>query len=80
MAEVRVSFRSKNPISFQNNIELENNFGNVYSVKIHGIATNCPLLLSETTGSMPISAKSIPSMVSMPLMRTNSAISGGTRT
>jgi len=45
-AEVRVSFKSKLPLNFQNTIEIEDNFGNKYEVRIFGLATNCPLLLS----------------------------------
>lgn len=44
------------------------------------MVTNCPLLLTETTGSMPLSAKSIHSMVSMPLVNTISSISNASNT
>lgn len=50
--------------------------GNIYVVRIFGLVSNCPLLLTENTASQPISARSIPSSISLPLMRTNSFISG----
>lgn len=79
-AEVRVSFRAKTPLNFQNILTIEDNFGNSYQIKIYGMATNCPLLLSETMGSAPISAKSIPSMGSMQAMRTFTSMSGASKT
>jgi hypothetical protein len=79
-AEVRVSFRAKTPLNFQSILTIEDNFGNSYQIKIYGMATNCPLLLSEITGSMSISSKSIPSTASMPIMRTFTSMSGASKT
>jgi hypothetical protein len=73
-AEVRISVRSKNTVSFQNHITIEDNLGNSYQIKFFGLITNCPLLIDSVI-SAPVSAKSIPSMKSVATVsRTNSSL------
>jgi hypothetical protein len=79
-AEVRVSFRAKIPLNFQNILTIEDNYGNSYQVKFYGMATNCPLLTPSKMGSMALSSKSITSMGSLTGVKTVTSMLGASKT
>lgn len=48
--EVKLFYKSKKPISFGVVLEIENNFGQKYEVKLNGTASISPLLKCDRVG------------------------------
>ena len=58
---VNLLYKSKKPISFSTILEIENNFGQKYEVKINGTTSKSPLLKCDQTISSSSSVKSFSS-------------------